>query len=600
MSMLHIEKNTFHMNPDLKGYFLRDQHLLSMKTIICFLLLFGGFISGCALSNTAQSPVTVNAPSVKYRSELTDPEAKALFAFSEFRVLGAENRWQEAISALKRAISFDPGSDYLSLILAQVYLHQQLPELAVDTLAVLLARDPESVAGHQLMGDALSYQHDFSSAIEHFRLALELAPENNSLKLRLAMALTQLGRKDEAIVVLEALLEQQPEVTLAQLNLARLYLGEKQIDMASLIYQQLLKSHPDQLQATLEYGKVLEQQDQEAALELYQSFLAENPSAVAVRQQLAQYYLTRQQLGDALEQFKMVRQQYPDNLQIINHIGLIQLELEAWGEAEKDFRLLLKSDSQQGHSRYYLAMALSGQGKRQEAISVLEQVSDNSPVYPEAGLQLAYLYKQNDQSNKAITFLWQMVEQDIHLPEVYYYLVAFLGDLGEQKRATDAALAGIEKNPTDTPLLYQLGVLYEKQNKRQAAVETMEKILQLDDAHSDALNFLAYDQAESGIDLDLALTRAKKALALKPSGYIADTLGWIYFKMGRYSESRKQLEKAAELHPDDAVIQEHLGDLYSAMKLPMKAASAYRRALEIDPQAKQVKDKLRILTSEGF
>ena len=600
MSMLHIEKNTFHMNPDLKGYFLRDQHLLSMKTIICFLLLFGGFISGCALSNTAQSPVTVNAPSVKYRSELTDPEAKALFAFSEFRVLGAENRWQEAISALKRAISFDPGSDYLSLILAQVYLHQQLPELAVDTLAVLLARDPESVAGHQLMGDALSYQHDFSSAIEHFRLALELAPENNSLKLRLAMALTQLGRKDEAIVVLEALLEQQPEVTLAQLNLARLYLGEKQIDMASLIYQQLLKSHPDQLQATLEYGKVLEQQDQEAALELYQSFLAENPSAVAVRQQLAQYYLTRQQLGDALEQFKMVRQQYPDNLQIINHIGLIQLELEAWGEAEKDFRLLLKSDSQQGHSRYYLAMALSGQGKRQEAISVLEQVSENSPVYPEAGLQLAYLYKQNDQSNKAITFLWQMVEQDIHLPEVYYYLVAFLGDLGEQKRATDAALAGIEKNPTDTPLLYQLGVLYEKQNKRQAAVETMEKILQLDDAHSDALNFLAYDQAESGIDLDLALTRAKKALALKPSGYIADTLGWIYFKMGRYSESRKQLEKAAELHPDDAVIQEHLGDLYSAMKLPMKAASAYRRALEIDPQAKQVKDKLRILTSEGF
>ena len=588
------------MNPDLKGYFLRDHQFFSMKTILCFLLFFEVFISGCALNNKAQPSVMVNVPSVKYRSELTDPEAKALFAFSEFRVLGADNRWQEAISALKRAISFDPESDYLPLILAQVYLHQQLPELAVDTLEVLLAREPENTAAHQLMGDSLSYQHNFSSAIEHFRLALGLAPENNSLKLRLAMALTQLGRKDEAIAVLEALLKQQPEVTLAQLNLARLYLEKNKIDMASSIYQQLLKSHPKQLQTTLEYGKLLEQQDPEAALELYQLFLADNPRAVAVRQQLAQYYLARQQIDGALEQFKMVRQQYPDNLQIINHIGLIQLELEAWSEAEKDFRLLLKSDNPHGHNRYYLAMALSGQGKHQEAIFVLELVSDNSPVYPEAALQLAYLYKLNGQRNKAIALLWHMVEQDIHLPEVYYYLVAFLGDIGELKRATEAALAGIERNPTDTPLLYQLGVLYEKQNKRQGAVETMEKILQLDDTHSDALNFLAYDQAESGIDLDLALTRAKKALEIKPSGYIADTLGWIYFKMGSYSESREQLEKAAELHPDDAVIQEHLGDLYSAMKLPMKAASAYRRALEIDPKAIQVENKLKILTSEGF
>ena len=579
---------------------MKSQHLFCRKIIICCLLSFGSIISGCALSNPHPAPVSVSASSVKYRSELTDPEAKALFAFSEFRVLGAENRWQEAISALKRAIRFDPQSSYLPLVLAQVYVHQHQPKLAVETLEVLLSKNPDSVPGHQLMGDALSTQHEFSAAIEHFRSALEIAPENISLKLRLAMSLIQLGRKDEAIKVLEALLKQQPDVALAQLYLARLYFGEKQIDKASLIYQQLLQSQPAQLQAVLEYGKILEQQNPGAALKLYQNYLTENPRSAAVRQQLAQYYLAKHQLGEALEQFQVVRQQYPDNLQIINNIGLIQLELEAWGDAEKTFRQLLQAANQRGRSRYYLAMALSGQGKREEAISVLELIHEGSPVYPEAALQLSYLYKQNGQHDKAISLLRQMIEQDIQTPDVYYYLVAFLGDLGDQKQATAAALAGIEKNPADTRLLYQLGVLYEKQNMRQAAVETMEKILLLDDTHADALNFLAYDQAESGVDLDLALTRAKKALAIKPSGYIVDTLGWIYFKMGRYAESREQLEKASQLHPDDAVIMEHLGDLYSAMKLKNKAASTYRRVLELDPQATQVEDKLNLLSTEGF
>ncbi|MDX2478846.1 MAG: tetratricopeptide repeat protein, partial [Desulfuromusa sp.] len=523
---------------------------------------------------------------------------KALFSFSEFRMLGAENRWEEAIAALNRAISFDPQSDYLQLILAKAYLHRQQPEQTVAALEVLLARDPDSVAGHELLGDVFTYQQNYALAIDHFRRALQLEPENETLQLRLAMALARLERTDEAITVLESLLEQSPGSALARLTLARLYLGKKQTGKATAAYQQLLERHPEQLQAVLEYGRLLEQQDQGAALALYQSFINRNPRAAAVRQQLAQYFLARHQLGDALVQLQAVRQQFPANLQIINRIGLIQLELENWAEAESAFRLLLETDDDQGRSRYYLAMALSGQGKVAEAITILAPISRDSTIHTEAALQLAYLYKQSDQNDLAIATLKQLIEQDIHHPDLYYYLVAFLGDSGDQVQALNVALGGVEKNPDETQLLYQLGVLYEKLDRRQAAVQTMEKILLLDDAHSDALNFLAYDQAENEIDLELALTRAQKALTIKPSGYIVDTLGWIYFKMGRYPESREQLEKATELHPNDAVIQEHLGDLYRAMNLLEQAVTAYRRALEIDPLMTQVEEKLQVLLLE--
>ncbi|MFK5925656.1 MAG: tetratricopeptide repeat protein [Desulfuromusa sp.] len=577
---------------------MKIQDLFTVKTTVCCLLSTLVFISGCVAVNRSQAPVPEDASAVNYRSELVDPEAKSLFAFSEFRILAAENRWEEAIAALQRALSFDPQSDYLQLILAKAYLHQQQPEQAVTTLEALLAGDPENVAAHELLGDVFSYQQDYESAIDHFRRALELTPKNDALPLRIAIDLTRLDRKDEAIVVLETLLKQQPESGLAQLTLARLYLDAKQADKATAIYKKLLKKQPDQLPAVLEYGKLLERQDQDAALELYQAFITRNPRAAAVRQQLAQYFLVRRQPEDALLQLQAVRQQFPDNLPVINQIGLIQLELENWAEAENAFRLLLNSDDQHGRSRYYLAMALSGQGKIDEAISALEPIGQDSSIYTEAALQLAYLYKQSDRDDKAIAKLQQIIKQDIHQPDVYYYLVAFLGDREDYEQAVQVALDGIEKNPDATQLLYQLGVLYEKQDKRQLAVQTMEKILLLDDSHSDALNFLAYDQAENEIDLELALSRAQKALAIKPSGYIVDTLGWIYFKMGCYPESREQLEKAVKLHPDDAVIQEHLGDLYSAMKLWEKAASVYRRVLEIDPQATQVEEKLKLLLLE--
>ena len=574
---------------------MKIQPVLSIKKIV-FSLFFGSVIlSGCVITKPFQ-PLAPDAEiSFEYQSELADPNAKALFAFSEFRLLGAKNRWEEAIAALERAITFDPQSNYLQLLLSKIYLHREQPERAAVVLKSLLTRSPESVKGHELLGDVFSYQQNYVSAIEHFRRALQLAPDSEMLQMRLAMALARLERKDEAIAVLEMLLEKHPEAGFARLSLARFYLEKNQTEKASMAYQQLLDREPGKLQAVLEYGKLLERQDPDAALEFYQAAIAHNPRTAAVRQQLAQFYFVHRRFHDALEQFQAVHQQFPGNLQIIGRIGLIQLKLEKWTEAEETFRLLLETDNHQG---YFLAMALLGQGKFAEAIDVLEPITCASPMYTEAALQLAYLYKQFNQDARAISTLRQVIDRDIHHPDVYYYLAAFLDDQGDYKQARDVAFAGVEKNQKEVRLLYQLGVLYEKLKDHQAAVQTMEQILLLNDAHPDALNFLAYYQAEKEIDLELALSRAQKALVIKPSGYIVDTLGWIYFKMGRYPESREQLEKATKMHPDDAVILEHLGDLYRAMKLWKKAAVTYQRVLEIDPRAETAEEKLKALPLE--
>ena len=62
-----------------------------------------------------------------------------------------------------------------------------------------------------------------------------------------------------------------------------------------------------------------------------------------------------------------------------------------------------------------------------------------------------------------------------------------------------------------------------------------------------------------------------------------DSLGWVYFKQGRYPEAVRELERAIALVPDDPVILEHLGDAYQKVRAYGKALQAYSKAEEKAP-----------------
>ena len=88
---------------------------------------------------------------------------------------------------------------------------------------------------------------------------------------------------------------------------------------------------------------------------------------------------------------------------------------------------------------------------------------------------------------------------------------------------------------------------------------------------------------------------AERAVALKPAGHVLDTLGWVYYRLGRYEEARRAIEEASRLLPEDEVIFEHLGDVLAALGKTAAAKAAYQRVLDLKPDNQVVRDKLQRL-----
>jgi Flp pilus assembly protein TadD len=86
--------------------------------------------------------------------------------------------------------------------------------------------------------------------------------------------------------------------------------------------------------------------------------------------------------------------------------------------------------------------------------------------------------------------------------------------------------------------------------------------------------------------MDKALDFIRKAVSLQPDdGYILDSYGWAFYRMGQYDNAVKWMEQATGLIPDDATILDHLGDAYWQVGRHNEARFKWQRAEELSTDA---------------
>lgn len=241
-------------------------------------------------------------------------------------------------------------------------------------------------------------------------------------------------------------------------------------------------------------------------------------------------------------------------------------------------------------ARLLLADILEEQGRREEAIEAYRSVPDDVPLSWQARLNLADLLDRTGRTDEAIALLTAMTQEQpdqvdapMQLGNVYRIHQRF----DEAAVAYDIAVSRLgEPTPDRWALFYFRGIAYERSGQWEKAEADFLKALELSPDHPYVLNYLAYSWIEQGMNYDKALEMLKQAVTLRPDdGFIVDSLGWVYYRLGQYDLAVQQLERANELMPTDPVLNDHLGDAYWRVGRYNEARFQWRRALQFKPEA---------------
>jgi tetratricopeptide (TPR) repeat protein len=249
--------------------------------------------------------------------------------------------------------------------------------------------------------------------------------------------------------------------------------------------------------------------------------------------------------------------------------------------------------------KFALAQLLIGEirgaeDRSNEALALYQSVDPNSPFHWMARLRAALELDTIGRTDEAVTQLRAMAAERPSRPEP----LVELGDiLRAHKRFAEAATAydgaiGRTPNPQsgDWRLYYSRGVALERSGQWQRAEADLKHALDLQPDQPLVLNYLGYSWIDKGQNLKDALGMIQRAVQLRPNdGYIVDSLGWAYFRLGDYSQSTRYLERAIELLPQDPTINDHLGDAYWRSGRVAEARFQWRRALQFQPEADEVK-----------
>ncbi len=266
------------------------------------------------------------------------------------------------------------------------------------------------------------------------------------------------------------------------------------------------------------------------------------------------------------------------------------------------FALILRPGS--NITNILLNEILEQKGKWNLAITPLKRIESDTPLGEYSIIKISRNLNRLSRLDEAFDVLNEYIKKNPGTVDVY----EALGDLYRSKKmwlkAAENYIIAVNKKKTlyesDWKTFYSLGISFERAKKWNKAEPNFKKALELKPDQPLVMNYLAYSWVDQGKNLDAALDMIRKAVSLRPrDGYIVDSLGWAFYRLGDFDEAVKNLERAVMLEPEDAVINEHLGDAYWRVGRFKEAKYQWMRALEFGPE-KEIIPKIKMRIEKGL
>ncbi len=499
----------------------------------------------------------------------------------------------QAIEQYERARILEPESPEIFIALANAYYKIRQFDAGIAVVQEGTQLFPEDIDLYTTTAVGYIGKGDLKSAIPYYERSRQLKPDNIDTYFGLSVLDEGIGASDDARQIL---IDMPDTLKSADVYVRLGTLAGKEDDHATAIahYHHAYDMDTTNIPALLGIGTAYDLQDiPDSSIHYYEKSLRDDSLLTTVGKRLIELYSDTEdykKLASLAERILAI--DYKDGY-IRRNLGYALYQMGMLEPALMEFLISAGLEPDDTYSRFYVGRIYLETGEYDTAINEIKKAIALDPDFVELWVYLGFIAIETEDFEMAEYAFTEAAYRGADVIQMYY----LLGVIQEMQELYEPAYffyhKSLKNDPVNLATLEALAHLCERTGEKGEAVETFERIIAVDSVNATALNYVGYWYADRNEKLDYALELIDRALEQEPdNGYFIDSRGWAFYRMGRYEQALEDLERAAEL-VEDAVIFEHLGDVYIQLEDTDKARAAYEKGLEIEPDNKALQRKLR-------
>lgn len=506
----------------------------------------------------------------KLAYDLLKQDPKALSVYDALFVMYTRmNRPADAERILKSKVENNPKAADVHLQLAAYYFAAKNRPEMMAALNKVSSNTTDFPQGELLVGDFFLRIRDLDASLLHYQEGMKRNPKDKHLyQKRMIEVMVKQNKKDEAqqlvadilkedpkdaeaiairaslslltgtreqlqsaISDLQSVVSRMPENPVVRYNLGKALLAQGNVQAARIQFEEAIKIRPDYVLPRITLSQVyLQNREYGKVVQMAQEVLSYDATNVPARLLRCRALLGLGEVKQARAELTQMAAHYPDLTEARLQLAAIDLQEKNFKVAEESFRTLY-TKFQDPRAFMGLVETNVQQGNRAQATTLLREEMAKNPERLEYRVALANIATNAADYPTAISEFKYVLDKMPRSSDIWLRLGDTYRRAGDLKSAADSFNKAKELAPNNVTPYIQLALLYDTTGRKAEARPLYEQSLRLQPDHPVALNNLAFMLADSGIDLDQALTMAQRAKQQQPNdGNVSDTLGWIYIK----------------------------------------------------------------------
>ncbi len=538
----------------------------------------------------------------------SDPKSARAHALKA-SILMSNKQPETALAEMKIAAELAGARSSESIAYARALMSLNRRDEAVAYLEKITKDTADFLPAWAMLGQIAFSEKNDEAATKHFTLVLSKNSVDMSSGMMQAEVFIRTKQPDKAVEILEKVTASLPARPQLELALAKSYIAADKVAKAAGALDRILPQEPvarDQalaagpmfIEAALLRAQIHLQDNQTAeAVNWLEAIRKREPKNVENRDLLIRAYRSggRNDAAVALMREKADGDgKGPDALVELGQLLVAQEKLD---EAKPVFEKTLEKFPDNVAAVSNLAGIEFREGKSDAALKRLEEFivahPDSSEAYTfKAGVELAL--KNSAAAEKSLA---KAIELKSDNPQAYGLLLKLKSGPGQEAEALEILEGYLKAFPEDPSANLQRGYVLQQMGRNEDARAAFTALIEAKPDFAPAYNNLASLEAEEFDNLEVAAGHARKARSLDPAQpAIADTAGWIEWRLGNYPAALSLLTEAAEKMPDNAGVLYHYAMARYSMGQAAEATAAFEAALAKSGDFPQKADAQRYLT----